>query len=561
MNIFSKIFLLVISLLLPTVALYGYSYQVSVDVVRQTVEDNNLNRLSFFMSQMDMMVDQLTKYSASAGRDFTLREYLDGRGKSDPILQLQRQLRIFEMLNMQTATNAWNNQLILHLTDSKEVISTDYSVKYDERTIRETPPGEWTYRSAVSFSMKQMLFSQIRPAGIPNVFVEVRFTEDNIRNMLSLYKQGELTEPFLYRKGEAPIVSYTADRTTIDPAVGILESMNLEESGNAVVTLNGKKYMINHAHSGSLDWAMVDLVPLETIFSPIVTSRNLFYSSIVLLLALSLLATLLLYRNVQRPIQLLVKGVQRVRDGRYSIRLHPRTNNEFDFLFRSFNEMAEKIGDLIDKVYKETLRSKEATLKHLQSQINPHFLYNCLFYIKGMASLGEKDAVVAMALNLGEYYRYTTRTEKTTATVREEAKLVRNYLEIQLLRIQRFRYEIDIPEEMLELEIPKLLIQPLVENAVIHGIEPSERFGVVTIKGETGPDGNRIVVEDNGPGMTEERMIELKKRISAPLEAETGCGLWNIHQRLLHLYEEGSGLYFSKSSKNGFRAELVWRAE
>ncbi len=121
--------------------------------------------------------------------------------------------------------------------------------------------------------------------------------------------------------------------------------------------------------------------------------------------------------------------------------------------------MAEQIQELIEKVYKETLRSREATLKQLQSQINPHFLYNCLFYIKNMASLGEKEAVVAMSLNLGEYYRYTTRLENPMTTIREEMKLIQNYLEIQTMRMQRLGYEIAIPEDMMELEIPRLLIQ------------------------------------------------------------------------------------------------------
>ncbi len=315
--------------------------------------------------------------------------------------------------------------------------------------------------------------------------------------MLNLLKQGDKREPFLYQSGMEPILNYTADRTLVGRVVEQLDRQELQHSGSITVSLNKQKYIVNYIRSESLGWYLVDIVPLESIFAPIITSRNLFYTSIGLLTAMSLLVTLLLYRNVQRPIQLLIRGVQRIKDGQYSARLKQQPNNEFDFLFISFNEMAEKIQELIEKVYKETLRSREATLKQLQSQINPHFLYNCLFYIKNMANLGDKEAVVAMSLNLGEYYRYTTRLESTMTKLKEEVKLIENYLMIQTLRLQRLHYEIDIPEEMQTLEIPRLLIQPLVENAVIHGVENSLQFGVIQVKGERVNGINKIIVDDN----------------------------------------------------------------
>lgn len=126
---------------------------------------------------------------------------------------------------------------------------------------------------------------------------------------------------------------------------------------------------------------------------------------------------------------------------------------------------------LIEQVYLEQLRAKDAHLKQLQSQINPHFLYNCLFFIKSKAVVGDTDSVEAMALNLGEYYRYITKTDHSLTTLQDELKLLENYLEIQNLRKQRISYEMDIAEDLLGLQIPRLLIQPLVENSIIHGIE------------------------------------------------------------------------------------------
>ncbi|PYI55731.1 sensor histidine kinase [Paenibacillus flagellatus] len=560
MNTFGKVILLVVSLLVPIILLYGYSNQTSVNVVRDTLEEGNRNRLSFFMSQMEIMIDQLTKYSVTASRDYSIKEYLEGRHTDKPLVQLQRRQRIVEMLNMQIATSPWNNQIILYLLDSKEILSTDYSVQYDESYIRDPEMRKWMHRSAITYGISQTFFSRIKEGDRPDLLVEVRFTDDNIRNMLNLLKQGGRHEPFLYQAGTEPIVNYTADQTLVGRVAERLNGTKLAHSGSVTVSLDSEAYIVNYIRSESLGWYLIDAVPVESVFAPIVTSRNWFYASICLLMALSVLVTLLLYRNVQRPIQQLIRGVQRIKDGQYSSRLKRQSNNEFDYLFESFNEMSAQIQELIEQVYEETLRSKEATLKQLQSQINPHFLYNCLFYIKSMANLGDKEAVVAMALNLGEYYRYSTRLEQTMASVAEEIRLIENYLTIQSLRIQRFHYEIEIPEAMMGLDIPRLLIQPLVENAVLHGVENSTHFGIIRIHGEQSDGLNRIIVDDNGPGLDPERIAALQRKVAMPLEGNS-FGLWNTHQRLQHLFGGRSGLVFSPSPLNGLRVELVWESK
>lgn len=558
MTTFGKVTVLILFLLIPIILLYGYSNQVSTNSVRDTIEEQSRSRLGFFVSQMDMMVDQLVKHSVTASRDYSMREYMEGRNKNDLAVQLQRQSRIVDMLNMQTTTSAWSNQIIFYLRDSKEVISTDYSAKYSDEALNRRKLGEWSHENALTFGIKENLFSYVQESDLPNLLVEVRFNDVNLKNMLVSLKQQEAREPFLYRPGEEPIMGFNADYYKVEQTVAALEKQTMQSSGSLNVTLNGGTYVVHYDRSESLGWYLVDIVPLESYLAPIDKSRNLFYTSIALLMVLSVLAALLLYRNVQRPISLLLRGVRRMKEGDFSFRLANRPGNEFDYLFISFNEMAKQIQELIDKVYKETLRSKEATLKQLQSQINPHFLYNCLFYIKNMANLGDKQSVVDMALNLGEYYRYATRQESSMTTLREELKLIRNYLNIQSMRLQRFQFEIDIPEPMLSLPIPRLLLQPLVENAVVHGVENSLQFGIILVRGMQENGVHRITVDDNGPGLADEGLAKLQAKVRLPMDENTGTGLWNIHQRLVHLYGGKSGLVFAESELGGFRAELIW---
>jgi two-component system sensor histidine kinase YesM len=561
MNTFGKVITLVIVLLVPIIILYGYSHQVSVKVVRENIESEKAHRLSFFNSQIQSAVDQLTKFSVIVSRDPEVKEYLAEYDTLPPLAKLQKQQRIVDMLNLQVLTSVWNSQIILHLPKQKEVISTDYFVQYDERYLERAVPGRWSYYTNVVNGANEAYYSLIRSSSNPDLWIEVRFIDANIRNMLKHFNQGEDGEPIFYSPGKQAIANETSDPVLIAALVQQLDTSELGTSGHLDMTAGGRKYTINYVRSDALGWYLVDYVPLQQILMPITTSRNLFYISITLLLGVSILATTLLYRNVQRPIHMLIRSVKKIRMGQYSTRLRKQPNNEFDFLFESFNKMAEQIQELIEKVHVENLRSREATLKQLQSQINPHFLYNCLFYIKNMANLDDKEAVVAMALNLGEYYRYTTRVNNEIATVEEEIRLVVNYLTIQNLRIQRFHCDIEIPDRMNELSIPRLLLQPIVENAIIHGVEKQAGFGLIRITGEQEGCLCKITVEDNGAGMNPEEIAALQKKLALPMEDDMGCGMWNVNQRLIHLYKGRSGLRLSRSELGGMRIELVWEEE
>ncbi|VTR62008.1 Probable sensor-like histidine kinase YehU [Actinobacillus pleuropneumoniae] len=520
------------------------------------MEEGQRNRLTFFMSQMDTMIDQLTKYSVIASNDDGIKSYLAERSGSTPMERIDSQQRITDMLNMQIATSSWDSQILMYLTQYRELLTTDLSARYDAEYLAHAHKQNWTYHRD---SRGQAFFSWMRTSvSSQDLIVEVRFTDQNLVNMLNRLKQDGDSEPFLYAPDGTVIANSTSVEETIQMAAVTLNELQLGEEGSRIVQSGQGKYVMNYVLSSSLGWYLVDFVRLDSVYSPITLSSALFYISVSLLLVLVLLLTLLLYRNVQRPISRLLHAVRRIRDGQYMTRLKDVPKNEFMYLFHSFNNMAEQIEELIERVYKESLRSKEATLKQLQSQINPHFLYNCLFYIKNMANLGDKEAVVAMALNLGEYYRYTTRLEKPTAPLEEEVKLVDNYLTIQMLRLQRLTFEIEVPDSMMQLEIPRLLLQPIVENAVIHGVEDQLDFAMIHISGEIEGSRCRIRIDNNGQGMDIGIIDKLKQQVEEPLNESGGFGLWNIHQRLVTRYGKHAGLTFSESPSGGLRVELFW---
>lgn len=565
-NTFRKMVLIIFLLLVPIACVYMYSHQVSINVLRSEIQGNLLNRQQFFISQVDAAVDQLAMFPVIVGHDPFIREYV-GKKYSTVLDRLLLQSRVIEKLGYQSASSEWTNELNIYLAEEKQVLSSNIFVTYNDAYMKQPIKANWTYDQGSGKPLYDSFVRQIaEPASASglektHVIYEVRFSAENLRLMLDHFKAGGKGDPFLYIPGMPGVYNHSVTSPLAAIVTQQLDKQKIEaDSGNRILELDSKKYLINFVKSNTLGWYLVDYVPLEQTLLPINKSRNFFYVAISLLLVAGMVAAYLLYRHVQRPIAKLLQGVMLLKRGVYSARIDYKPNNEFDFLIRRFNEMAEEIQELIEKVYAEQLRSREATLKQLQAQINPHFLYNCLYFISNMAMLEDKQSVVAMANNLGDYYRYTTRVEKQLVSVREELQLITNYLTIQNLRMERVCYEIDVPEAILAMTIPRLLLQPLVENAVIHGLERKAGKGLIRISGESHGNEHRIIIEDNGVGVTTAQLAELRQTLDEPMSEQMGCGVWNVHQRLQHYFGPASGLELMTADDNGgFKSILKWK--
>ncbi|PAD30017.1 cache domain-containing sensor histidine kinase [Paenibacillus sp. 7523-1] len=568
-SLFAKINCLIVLLFIPIIIMYTYSNNVTYNVVSKELQISNTKQLTFLASQIDSRINQMMDFSLILSRDPNVRAFNGLNIWDDRYDQMQTRYAIQEKMVLQSGvTDIWNTRYAVYSQQNQDVIANyNRSSGYDEDYLKRNMSGQWTYgdQGAESQEGMQSFYwfytdSLAQPGMLTgsNLVIEASFSYENIQNMLDTYKAGGQGDPFLYHKGNAPIMNRSADSQLSEELIQYLDTHSLEDTTQDVVKLNGKKYLVSAVKSSYLDWHLVDVVPLYQILQPISLSRNLFYLFMTLLFVVGISASILLYRNIQSPIKKLIQGLRRVQRGDYSVRLHSKDQNEFSFLFHRFNDMSHQIQDLIENVFHEKIRAKEATLKQLQAQINPHFLYNCLGYIINMAQMKDEQAVVSMAHNLSAYYRYTTRMERETSSLRDEIKLLINYLDIQKLRNGRIEYHIDIPEDMLAQSVPRLMLQPMVENSVIHGVAKSYSSGEIRITGESVDGFGKIYIDDDGPGLSSEQYEALNLKMQEPLQEEMGCGLWNTNQRIMHLFGSQSHLQFGPSPLGGFRTEIVW---
>ncbi|PWW40734.1 MULTISPECIES: sensor histidine kinase [Paenibacillus] len=567
-SLFAKINCLIVVLFIPIIIMYTYSNNVTYDVVSKELQVSNTKQLTFLSSQIDSRINQMMDFSLILSRDPNVRAFNGLNIWNDRYDKMQTRYVIVEKLMLQSGvTDIWPTRYAVHSQQNQDVIANyNRTTGYDEDYLKRNMSGQWTYGDGAESKEDMQSFywfftdSLAQPGMLTgsNLVIEASFSYENIQNMLDTYKEGGQGDPFFYHKGNAPILNRSADKQLSEELIRYLDEHSTEDTTQDVVKLNGKKYLVSSVKSSYLDWHLVDVVPLYQILQPISLSRNLFYLFMILLFVVGISASILLYRNIQYPIKKLIQGLRRVQRGDYSVRLHSKDQNEFSFLFHRFNDMSHQIQDLIENVFQEKIRAKEATLKQLQAQINPHFLYNCLGYIINMAQMKDEQAVVSMAHNLSAYYRYTTRVERETSSLKEEINLLVNYLDIQKLRNGRIEYHIDIPEDMLAQSVPRLMLQPIVENSVIHGVAKSYSSGEIRITGDSSNGFCKIYIDDDGPGLSPDQLEALNLKMQEPLQEEMGCGLWNTNQRIMHLFGNQSYLLFGPSPLGGFRTEIIW---
>lgn len=264
--------------------------------------------------------------------------------------------------------------------------------------------------------------------------------------------------------------------------------------------------------------------------------------------------------SISKPIQQLSSITNQVARGDLSVRSEIKSGAEVKVLSDSLNIMIQKLSNLIDTVKIEQTNLRKAELKLLQAQINPHFLYNTLDTIIWLAEAGKSDEVVDMVGSLSRYFRSSLSNGNDVITLKEEEIHVRSYLQIQQLRYgDILEYEIKIPEEMGGYYIPKITLQPIVENALYHGIKNKRGKGKITIMGWIKQ--NRIILSviDNGMGMGEERLQQIIHGINTHklTKEKDFYGLYNVNERIRLYFGQEYGLKLNSTYGEGTKVDII----
>ena len=284
---------------------------------------------------------------------------------------------------------------------------------------------------------------------------------------------------------------------------------------------------------------------------------------LISVLLLSLLGYVFSIRMVSQ-LELLTENMNQINMGLRKVTMQSKSKDEVGVLIRSFQRMMDQMNHLISEVYESKIQLQNSEMRALQAQINPHFLYNTLDAIVWLAEEKKSAEVVKMVTSLSDFFRTTLSKGHDYITVKEERTHIESYLEIQQFRYQDILdYEIQMDEEIYGYIIPKLTLQPLVENALYHGIKNKRGKGKILITGKKQGDKIIFQVIDNGKGMTEEELNSLRKKMAGTDTGDEakGFGVSNVNQRIKYYYGGEYGVFFESKENEGTNATIIIAAK
>ena len=409
-----------------------------------------------------------------------------------------------------------------------------------------------------SFWLMEKSGTKIKNSTLPKEVLVVSFSTNELKKRLSNLNTSENMGSFFYlEEGD-----YLLSGQDLSYEKEIYEKLQMDEDGNYLnvqrLQIDGRNYLICVKRTDSIG-TFVQYTEETPMMKEIYRFRRIQIVIILIMIALAAFFIFYIQKFIHRPIRILLKAFEQTRAGNWKNRIKHVGKDEFSQLYEGFNGMQEQTEKLINEVYVQTNLAQRAQLMQLQAQINPHFLYNSFFILSRRIKREDYDNAELLAEHLGEYFQFLTRNESDDIMLKRETAHAKCYANIQGARFAgRIRVEFEeLPEEYAGIHVPRLILQPLMENVFEHGLYNKSEDGIVRVSFAK-EDGDKIIVtvEDNGEELTDEILMSMRQSLESEEEGEI-TGIINIHKRLRIYFPGEGGLRLDRSELGGLKTEVV----
>ena len=321
----------------------------------------------------------------------------------------------------------------------------------------------------------------------------------------------------------------------VDP--GLAKLFEQSDNGVAVLRTDGGEKVVSYAKSGITGWYSVAIVPSEKLFGPYLDDllQSMVLSACVIIVLFAGLSVLL-SRIITQPIRSMIRAIVNMGEGRTSTVFEENGSYEFRVMMKKFNDMNDNIRRLVREKYELEIREKEAEIKALNLQLDPHFMYNTLNMVSLMSLEKGEVEISNIVVSLSNMMKYIVKTDETLVAFRDDFSYLQSYITIMSKRFEgALSVEYEIDERLMEEKVPKFLLQPLVENAFVHGFKDLNRPGRLQLRCRIEGDCLVFDIADNGVGMEPNRLASLKEQVGH-------IGVANVDQRIKRLFGEAYGL-------------------
>lgn len=518
------------------------SYRMSLDVLQDKFDDS-MTRMKMLASKLAVDADIMTLNQ----RPETLeKEYIwDYK-------ELLNQISLLEQVNSIEVNINVILPLKSRIFSSKEGLR---EVRESEKLLQDMEkiqPGIWVMREKGNYLPESKSLSIVQSGNNlldgSSVIVEVDISEETIREMLHEFQSQDKGIPFCLNPISEMLV-YENNYQLDIPAVTAVIKREFPKSGELSYYQNRERYRILYQTLEDSDMIFGFIFAESQYLQPVLIVRKLIFVFAIPFFILAFVLISSIHKILLTPLYQLIDAMKRVKEDDLKVRIPIHHDSEMNFVFEQFNSMVERLDYTVNEIYRTRITLEKNRLKLLQSQINPHFLYNSLNFIYRMISSENLEGASKMSLFLGRYFRYATKSNLDVTTIGEEVANIDVYLQIQQMRYpDKIFFEIGTLDKIKDYQIPRLLIQPIVENIFVHGISSFEKEIKVALHfSETESGKLHIEVINGGSKLEMEELNEINYKIHTQMN---GHGLNNVYQRLQLFFREEGNLWMECREDN-----------
>ena len=539
----------VISILLMSV-LYWTQQQMTDRILEGQKE-----RVSYYAAIVNADLSRITSLLQQMGADKEVSEFLNAREKESFDYQDYIAFRnSYEKLLNYRMFSMYIDDVFLVLPQTGELLRaaqalTEIPDSYQEKIQECLDKNRDVF---FSFNGCMVYLSQGASGTVVGVEVSVR----HIRTVLNALNPGYF-DCFLIEQNTGELLDAPQTGSDAKAVYQAIQSSE-EKKENGTFQVEGADHTVwlyNCVSTPGNYFQIYVFAKEEQIFAGLYRIRQIWMLITVLVFAVPFAVGGMFHHMLARPMKKLVAAMQAVEHQEWSCRLSEDEPAEFRYVFRQYNRMVEKIEILIRQVYEKQVQAEQARRRQLQAQINPHFLYNSFYMGYRMAKSGESERVANLCMYLGDYFKVMTYAADNWIPLEQELKFAEIYLRLNEMRFEdKLEYQILADEEARKQPILPLMIQPLVENAIRHGVEKVQKCCRVTVEAHMTDGMLRCEVIDDCGTASEEICEKIRQLINQTEIPEKSFGLWNIQKRLLMMGSR-QGLQFSSGEDGSFR---IW---
>lgn len=561
--------------ILPILIMPFITSKLYENILEKKINASAQQSLTQIANSLEVVINNMAASSTILCSDKKIQEVLQKPTSNSSWDEVQNENQMQEkMANVLNTTLMPYSSNIIIIGNNGRIYSNGKKLSYDE-VIQE----KW-YKDTVSIGGS---ISWLAPAGKYFTFMEneegssiglARVIQDDLngicgvlvitldiqsRNLALFNFQNLDSSSGLYLiSQEADIIYPKNQNLNRDSFKSEFLSDNLNElNGSRITDIAGRKMVVNYRTINKTGWKVFQMIPYDSLTNEL---KNLRLSHIFINLALMLILIIIaivISTSIAGPLHKLSILMSEVPKGNFNVRMKVKGKSEIAQLGNSFNGMVKEMENLIHELQTAYQLREKARLEALQAQINPHFLFNTLNSIRWMATLSGAQNVSDMIAALTDLLDSTLYRKDEMIELSEEIQCLKNYVLLQKMRYgEKFDIMYELPEELQNYKVPILILQPLVENSIIHGFRQKDHGGIITIKGEINSEGVSILVTDNGRGMNDEVLMGVLDTDSEKKGKFNRIGLKNVHDRLQLLYGKEYGLVIQSREGEGTKIVL-----